>query len=475
MNAVKRVIRANLLPYLWLLCIGGVLLAACTPPDEPGLPSPSVPATPAPTETQVALADLTITSIELVTDREIRCPAADQPYQVKLQVENQGTLASGPFVVQLNLDQQLINARLEPGGTIDVLFPYSKPNLHAFVDATALINEWDENNNQVSQNLALPTPRPECFATPTPVVAVQEALATLKGHTAKVWDVSFSPDGKVIASGSVDNTLRLWDVAQERLIRTMQGHPFPILWVKYSPNGATLLTGSTDGALRSWDVVTGQLRKTFEGHNGWITGLAISRDGRWYVSCAEDATVRLWRQPNPVNEEIIDEGMSDVRSVVFTPDSSAIAWGEADGVVRVRTLSGSWLHTLKMGSQPIRSVRISPDGTLLASGADNGLIGIWRLDDGALIQTLRGHPGAVNGLAFSPDGRWLVSASQDGTLRLWKFEGSRFASLTERVFVGHTGGVTSVDFAPNAALIVSGSEDATLRLWALPIQPAPAP
>lgn len=472
---MNRWVRTNLSLRLLLFCVGGIFIVGCSRADEPGLPSPSVQATPAPTGTQVSLADLAIASVELVTDPETVCPAADQTYQAALQIVNRGSLASGPFVVQLNLDQQLVNTRLEPGGSINVLFPYSNPILHAFVDATALVNELDENNNQVYRSLTLPTPPPECLATPTPIVAVQEALAVLEGHTSKVWDVTFSPDGKVIASGSVDNTLRLWNVAQQRLIRTMQGHPFPVLIVKFTPNGAALLTGSTDGALRSWDVSTGQILKTYEGHIGWITGLDIARDGRWYASCAEDATVRLWRQPNQVNEEIIDEGMSDVRSVVFTPDSNAIAWGENDGVVRVRTLNGSWLKTLKMGSQPIRSVRFSPDGALLASGTDDGLIGIWQMNGGTLSQVLHGHAGAVNELAFAPGGGWLVSASQDGTLRLWKFEDDRFASLPERVFVGHTGGVTSVDFSPKEALIVSGSEDATLRLWALPAQPALTP
>lgn len=468
MKAAKQLIRTDPLLYLMLCCIFGMLLASCGPNDGTGQPSPSAPASPAPTETEPPLADLVITSIELLGDPDVLCPAPDQPYQVEVQVENRGAAAAGPFVVQLNLDQQLINKRLEPGASDAVLFPYSAQDHHVFVDATSLVIERDENNNQVYQRLLLPTPRPECASTPTPVVSTQEALAVLKGHTAGVWDVAFSPDGKTIASGSVDNTLRLWNVSQARLLRTMQGHPFPVLRVVYAYNGATLLTGSTDGLLRGWDVASGRLTRTYEGHTGWITGLDVARDGRWYASSAEDSTVRLWRPSNRTSEEIIDEGMTGVRSVVFAPDASAIAWGEGDGTVRVRTLSGIWRGALKMGSQPCRSLQFSPDGELLASGMEDGLIRIWRMDDGTLLQTLYGHTGAINGLAFSLEGGWLVSASQDGTLRLWRFENGSFLALPARVLVGHEGGVTSVDISPKEPLIVSGSEDATLRLWELP-------
>lgn len=446
----------------------GLGLTACDLDDEPDPVSTTFPATLLPTDTKVLLPDLVIRSVIAVEDSGSACPSPDQPVSTHILVENRGEKAAGPFVVRLNQDQQLVRGPLEPGDWIEVVFPEFDPSPYIYVDATSLVTESDESNNQVFQALALPTMRPECQPSPTPEIKTQEALMVLEGHTAKIWGIRFSPDGKLIASGSVDNTLRLWNVPQNRLIRTMMGHPFPILKVEFSANGATLFTGSTDGVIRSWDVVSSQLLYTFDGHSGWITGLDISKDGKYMVSCAEDDTVRFWRLPNGVTKIMLDEGMSGVRGVVFSPDSLAVAWGESDGTIRFWSLDGKWLQVLKAGTAPIRSLRFSPDGKYLAAGSSDGVIRIIDVEKGSVAHSLFGHLDAVNELVFSPDGVWLVSASEDHSLRLWKFGAEEFSPLPEQVYLGHTGGVTSVDFSPNSPLLASGSEDATIRLWQIP-------
>lgn len=471
-----------------LLCSILLSLVGCSLGKDSPEPSQTAPPTQPPTDTAVLMPDLVIRSVSLMSDPSALCPlldessppldgdyrnddaltALDSPFSINIRVENQGDRSAGPFIVQLNLDQQLVNPGLQPGEVKEIIFPGYNSLPRVMVDATSLVVESDETNNQIFQRLNLPTPAPECVPTPAPRVAVQQALAELEGHTAQVWDAEFSPDGKVIASGSVDDTLRLWNVDQLRLIRTMQGHPFPILNLKYAPNGATLVTGSTDGFLRLWDVASGRLSQSLEGHTGWITGLDISRDGKWMASSAEDSTVRLWRLPQGSLAQIIDEGMTDVRSVVFSPDSYAIAWGEGDGTIRLRTVSGVWLQSLKAASHSILSVVFSPDGSLLACGDADGVIRIWRVKDGALSQTLRGHTDAVNDLVFSPDGQWLVSASRDKTLRLWQSDGVNFLTLPLMIFQGNAGSVSSVDFSPVDLLVVSGSEDGALRLWSVP-------
>jgi hypothetical protein len=464
-NRIRWKTHVSAVVFLFMVALS---LYACDGQQEQIQASPTIPNTPIPTDTQIMLPDLVIRSISVIGDPGIQCPSPEQAYQISVLVENQGNIEAGPFVVQLNLDQKLENTRLQPGENIEVAFPEYDPNPRAIVDVTSLVTESDESNNQIFQSLLLPSPLPECIATVTPEIEIQEAVSVLEGHQARVWDVAFSPDGKELSSGSVDNTLRLWNLEQARLIRTMQGHPFPILALEYSPNGATILTGSTDGLLRSWDVASGRLLRTFAGHNGWITGLDISRDGKWIASSSEDSTVRLWRFSSNATEQIIDEGMSGVSSVVFTPDSYAIAWGEVDGTIRLRTVSGVWLQVIKNTSQPVTRLQISPDSQYLASGFEDGVIHIWSLEQEALIQALGGHTGPINDLAFSPDGQWLVSASGDQSLRLWKFENGKFLPLPIRVFRGHTGAVTSVDFSPSDPLIASGSEDSTIRLWSLP-------
>jgi len=473
-----------LLKRLFLICLFILALVGCSFGEDPPEPSRTAPPTLPPTDTVVLMPDLVVRSVSLLSDPSIPCPLSEQPdppldgqyweaspdspFSILIRVENQGDRFAGPFIVQLNLDQQLVNPGLQPGAVTEIIFPGYDSLPRVMVDATSLVVESDETNNQIFQRLNLPTPAPECIPTPAPKVADQQALAVLEGHTDRVWDAEFSPDGKVIISGSVDDTLRLWNAEQLRLVRTMLGHPFPVLNLKYAPNGAYIVTGSTDGVLRLWDVATGRLYKSLEGHTGWITGLDISRDGKWMASCAEDSTVRLWRLPQGTPAQIIDEGMTGLQSVAFSPDSFSIAWGEGDGMIRLRTVSGVWLQSMKVSSYSILTVVFSPDGSLLASGDADGVIRIWQVKDGTLSQTLRAHTDAVNDLAFSPDGQWLVSASEDNTLRLWQSDGANFLAQPVMIFKGHVGSVASVDFSPVDLLVVSGSEDGSLRLWSVP-------
>ena len=454
-----------LIAALLLIIFSGVNLVGCLPGDEISQPSPSVPNTISPVNTELALPDLVIRSVEVLGDLSIECPAPDQSYQTLVKIQNMGGRPAGSFVLSLNLDRQLVNTILQPGDTIDVLFPGFERQVKGMVDATSLVLEKDESNNQYSHRLELPTPSDACLPTATPEIQVLEAKSILEGHTAKVWDVAFSPDGRLVASGSVDDTLRLWNVEQGKLIRIMEGHPFPVLRLKYSALGITIVTGSTDGVIRVWDVSTGKYLQSLEGHTGWITGLDVSRDGNWLVSSAEDDTVRLWRMPKGNLSQIIDEGMSGVRTSTFSRDSLTIGWGEENGKLKLRTVSGIWLGTLSNSSQPVISLAFSPDGTLLASGDKSGVIRIWNIKEKTQVQALRSHTDLINDLVFSPDGQWLVSASADKSLRLWRLEDGIFQSMPQLIFSGHSGEVTSVDFSPNHLLVVSGSEDGTVRLW----------
>lgn len=451
------------------LCLTGMLLGACSL-NGPGLllASPTVLSPQSPTDTARLLPDLVIRGVTVLSDSPNGCPGPNQTLRTIVQVENIGKASAGQFVVKLDNDQQLVHNGLAAGQTLALTFPGYDSFPEILVDATSLVVESDESNNQYFHALELPTPALQCAFTPTPEIAPQEAKIVLEGHSAEVLSVAFSPDGKTIASGSIDDTLRLWSVNQARLIRTMQGHAFPIWQVKFSPNGTTLFTGSTDGVIRVWQVSSGILIGSFKGHIGRITGLDVSKDGKWLVSSAEDFTVRIWRLPNGAPVQVIDEGMAGITCVLFTPDSQAVAWGEDNGTIRVRTLRGAWLQVLKNTSQPVTSLDISTDGKSLAAGYADGLIRIWGVQDGELIQTLPESQAAVTSLVFSTDGKWLISASKDNTLRIWQFDGSQFLPLPVRILTGHAGPVNSVDFSPYGGWIVSGSDDHTVRLWKLP-------
>lgn len=121
-------------------------------------------------------------------------------------------------------------------------------------------------------------------------------LAKLDGHKGRVLCMAFAPDGKYVASGSKDKTVRVWDVAGKREHRIHEGHKGAVTSLCFSPDGQRLLSGDDDGTVRLWDVNKQQIH-SFEGHTGEVTGVAFTPDGRFALSSSHDKTLKLWRLP----------------------------------------------------------------------------------------------------------------------------------------------------------------------------------
>lgn len=430
-------------------------------------PSSTPTETHAPTFTMASLPDLVIEDVTIEIDSKNPCATDKDGKLIRIQVKNQGEADAGPFIVEMHDTWRLIEDGLAIGAETIVWFPGDN-TATIKVDAAKQISERDERNNQITREFEIPSPPPHCFQTPTPTADIIKPLHTLEGHTGAVLSVSFSPDGNLVASGSVDNTLRLWRVDEAVLLRTMRGHPFPVLTLQFTPDGAILATGSTDGLGRLWRVSNGKLTGYLNGHAGWVTSLDMSNDGKLIVSCAEDYTVRIWRTVDGKLVQTIDEGMAAINDVKFSPDNESIAWAEADGNVRLRTLAGSWLHFLKDTDEAATSIAFSPDGRSLAVGYADGAIRILDVVNGDLMGVVQGHGDAVSSLTFSLDDHWMASGSLDSTIRLWSLEDQGATIIPLFILGGHTGSVNSVAFSPKGALIASGSSDSTVRLWEIP-------
>ena len=295
----------------------------------------------------------------------------------------------------------------------------------------------------------------------------------LRGHTNAVSSIDVSQDGRLLASGSIDHTVRLWDAQTGKTIRTLNGHKTEVYEVAFSPDNQMLASSSYDGSVILWNVKSGKMLRTLT-IKEWSVAIAFSTDSRQLAVGSQDRNVVIY----------------DVRD-------------------------GNILRTLET-KYAVSALAFSPDGRYLA--ADVYAIMLWDLTTGKVIKTLEGHQSSVRDLAFSNDNRFLASASRDKTARIWNVETGKTVKILEtqtpiavnyspkplkwkmpvtcvafspdgkilamgtgravhlwdvstgnqlRTLEGHIQSVTSVIFLPDGRALASGSLDGTVRLWSI--------
>ncbi|MBD3884082.1 protein kinase [Phormidium tenue FACHB-886] len=287
--------------------------------------------------------------------------------------------------------------------------------------------------------------------------------ATLERHTAAVLAVAVSSDGRSILSGSVDLSLKRWDLATERCILSLKAHKGAVEAIAFHPEGTQVLSGSADQTIALWDVNTGESMRTLSGHQGAVRAIAFHPKGRYAVSGSNDQTLKLWDVATGRSLRTMKQHRDAITSVAVSPDGQLLLSGSVDQTLILWTLAtGELLRLLEGHRASVNSVAISPDGRYAVSGSDDQTLKLWVIASGECLQTLTGHAAPVRSVAFSPDGRYILSGSDDCTLKLWSTAGECLQTLT-----GHTAPVRSVAFSVEAGYAVSGSEDRTLKLWLL--------
>ena len=297
-------------------------------------------------------------------------------------------------------------------------------------------------------------------------------LALLSGHTLGVNSVAMSRDGSLLASGSEDGTIRLWDMRRRRAVGApMVAHAGPIWGVAFSPNGTVLASGDDDGTVRLWDVATQRpLGPPVRAHTGPSTPLAFSPDGTMLASAGDDGNIAIWAvSPHgalmrPTSVSGCSAGAQSW-ALAISPSGNELANGCTDGTIAVWRVSGTTLTLLGTtnAGATVFGVAFSPDGTMLASAGSDHTVRLW--DVAGLEQRgqpLTGHTDVVFSVAFSPDGKTLASGSLDGTVRLWDVQ--RHQSLGQPL-VSHTGDMNSVVFSPDGSTLAAGTADGSVALW----------
>ncbi|UPL01724.1 hypothetical protein LCI18_012658 [Fusarium solani-melongenae] len=292
--------------------------------------------------------------------------------------------------------------------------------------------------------------------------ATGACVQTLEGHGGRVISVAFSADSRRLASGSDNGTVKVWDAATGACVQTLEGHGGWVISVAFSADGRRLALGSDDGIVKVWDAATGAYVQTLEGHGGWVISVAFSADGQRLASGLDDKTVKVWDVATGACVQTLEGHGGWVMSVAFSADGRRLASGSVGGMVKVwDAATGACVQTLEGHSGPVMSVAFSADSQRLASGSVGGTVKVWDAATGACVQTLEGHGDPVMSVAFSADGQRLASGSDDRTVKVWDAATGVYVQTLE----GHGGSVWSVAFSADGQRLTSGSDDRTVKVW----------
>nr|CAB3264348.1 notchless protein homolog 1 [Phallusia mammillata] len=342
------------------------------------------------------------------------------------------------------------------------------------------------------------------------VRAVTRCTSSIEGHAEAVLSVAFNPNGKYLASGSGDTTVRFWDLNTETPHFTCKAHRHWVLCIAWSPDGKKLASACKNGQVCIWDPKTGkQVGKTMSGHKQWITHLCwqpLHLDGscRKLASASKDATIRIWDVVTCQTLLNLSGHLQSITCIRWSgedliysssQDRTIKVWRTSDGVL-CRTLQGHghWVNVLALSTDyvmrtgafdpasasivssmsndaaddlqkkaKLRYNTLKGGGTeRMVSGSDDFTLFLWNpSEEKKALARMTGHQALVNDVRFSPDGRLIASASFDKSIKLWDGKCGKFLSSLR----GHVGSVYQVAWSADSRLLVSGSGDSTLKVW----------
>ena len=312
----------------------------------------------------------------------------------------------------------------------------------------------------------------------TRVPQTWDCVFTLTGHAGPVKAIAISPDGQLLASGSTDHSIKLWELGDGRLLHTfpgrslrfLSGHDAPVRALAFSGDGRTLISGSDDCTLKWWDLETRTFLQQTPEHGWSIASIAVSQNGRLVASGGGDGLVDLWELGSGTPIARLQKHRDAISSLLLSPDGKTLISASDDSTIRLWDLEGDRIiRTLRGHNDRVSAVGISTNWLSLISASTDETIRFWDLSDGRVIDTFLAHRAGVTCLALAPNNRLLATGGEDNRIKLWNLtqdDAGRLRRTGERpLSLLSAWSVNAIAFSPDSRVLVSGSDDETIRIW----------
>jgi len=294
--------------------------------------------------------------------------------------------------------------------------------------------------------------------------ATGEELVQLSGHEGEIIGLAFSPDGQRLATASPDGTARVWDASSGEPLLTLAGEGYGFYDVAWSPDGATLVTVGERSESILWDAASGEELLRLPGPEGEVYGAAFSPDGRYVATANADGTASVWAATTGVRVRLLEGHEEGVIDLAFSPDGMRLATASIDGTARIWDLQ----EEVRERRVPTQAYLDFDDDNHLLEGHEDGVLAVWDISSGEQVEAITATAEiSITGVAFGEDGARLMATGGEEWLRAWAVASGQEASLPPLEARDMLTGVVDTAFSADGARLAAVSEGGTIGLWNL--------